>query len=340
MVMSWLLFQQAYERGLSLTLAGMKRKYFRYSTTQPPSHPFVFFNNPLPLQNTNWEVYELRPLNPFIQVSPLGCKALHGRLRYLLSHYTTPPLASPTFTAIEDFLVRAVYTLPSPPAISSSLQTGIIPNQDLKSIYESQSSESIGWFVPSQQRQLAVPRWIPSCATELFFEGDRSGIIPPDTDEMGLVANILDSLARLPRLVRAAVIQGIVVVGGGAAIPGLRTRLRNELERAWDVKSGKVRSTTPETEPPGLEEGQEGAVLSMADLAPVKSHTLKFITVNPLEATFLGGSMLGDIKVKGFTEVSRDEFNSNHGQGVSDWTFIGGVGDDGVDESIRRSHRG
>ena len=215
-----------------------------------------------------------------------------------------------------------------------SAQTSLIPNEDLESIYAVQHAESLQWFVPSQKQYLAVPRWIPTCVTEVFFEGDRKGI-KPDIDEMGLVTNILHCLARLPNHVRAGVIQGIVIVGGGAAIPGLRTRLRNDLARLWDAKLGTVgmgRSTTPDEVRGGGEE------LSITELAHVKGKSaLRFLATSPLEATFLGGSMLGDIKVKGFTEVTRDEFNSSRGRAVVDWSFIGGVGDAGV-EGKRRSH--
>ena len=172
--------------------------------------------------------------------------------------------------------------------------------------------------------------------TEVFFEGDREGI-KPDTDEMGLVMNILHCLARLPNHVRAGVIQGIVIVGGGAAVPGLQMRLRKDLERAWDALLGTVetgRSTTPEEIRGGGEEE-----LSMTDLAPTKRKSaLRFLATSPLEATFLGGSMLGDIKVKGFAEVTRDGFNNSRGRGVVDWSFIGGVGVGSVEEGKRRSH--
>jgi len=124
-------------------------------------------------------------------------------------------------------------------------QTSLIPNEDLESIYATQHADSLQWFVPSQKRYLALPCWISPCVTEVFFERDRKGL-KPDTDEMKLVMNILHCLARLPNHIRAGIIQGIVLVGGAAAIPGLRTRLRNDLVRLWDAKLrtvGTERST-------------------------------------------------------------------------------------------------
>jgi hypothetical protein len=50
------------------------------------------------------------------------------------------------------------------------------------------------------------------------------------------------------------------------------------------------------------------------------------VSANPLEATFIGASLLGDVKVKGFVEVSREAFNSSQGRNVMDWSFVGGVG--------------
>ena len=66
--------------------------------------------------------------------------------------------------------------------------------------------------------------------------------------------------------------------------------------------------------------------------------TFKFIAANPREATFLGSSLLGDVKVRGLVEVSREGFNSSHGRGVMDWSFVGGLGEGGVEESKRKIH--
>jgi Actin len=274
------------------------------------------------------EIVELRPLNPFIQVSPLGCKALHKRLTYLLTHHTTPAFSTPIFETIEDFLIRALYTSPHPTTLPP-ISTGLIPNESLQSVYEPQTPGTLAWFVPPQKHELVVPRWIPACTPELFFEGDREDVLA-DTDEMGLVSNVMNCLARLPNHVRAKVIKGIVVVGGGAAIPGLRTRLRNDLQKAWDL--GVARPTTPVSV-----SGVEGEELSMADLSGGRESALRFCQAEALEATFWGGSMLGDIKVRGLVEVTRDGFNGSFGRGVGDWSFIGGVGEDVVEEGKRRS---
>jgi len=131
----------------------------------------------------------------------------------------------------------------------------------------------------------------------------------------------------------------VVVVGGGAAIPGLRTRLQNNLEAMWLEKFPKlVRSTTPEMTPPASPVKGESP-LSVADLTPRKKvkGTFRFVTANPLEATFMGGSLLGDVKVKGLVEVTREGFNGSHGRGVSDWSILGGMGEEGVEESKRKS---
>lgn len=274
-------------------------------------------------------------MNPFIQVTPIACKALHSRLAYLLQRYTTPTLISPSFNTIEDFLVRALYILPQPPTYPESVQTGLVSNDELEQIYKGASSDSIEWFVPSQKQDLHVPRWICSRTTEIFFEGDRKGIIP-DTDEMGLTTNIIACLLRLPKDVRAKVMQAVVIVGGGAAIPGLRTRIQTTLESTWVEKFGNkaVRSTTPDFTPPGSPSSKP---LSIADLTPKKKSSMfRFVKTNPLEATFLGASLLGDVKVKGLAEVSREGFNSSQGRGVMDWSFVGGL-DEGVEESKRKS---
>jgi len=283
------------------------------------------------------KIYELRPLNPFIQVSPIACKALHSRLHYLLQQYSTPPLTSPSFNEIDDFLVRGLYTLPTPPSYPSST-TGLISNQDLKSMYETDPHDTIQWYLLSQKQTINVPRWICSRTTEIFFEGDRG--IRPDTDEIGLATTIITCLLRLPKDVRSKVIEGVVVVGGGAGIPGLRSRLQKDLEMMWEEKLGRrvlKKTTTPEASPPTS--SHEERTLSIADLTPKTSKKFfRFVQANPLEATFQGASLLGDIKVKGFVEVHREAFNSSQGRDVRDWTEVGGVaGDDGVEETKRKS---
>jgi hypothetical protein len=283
------------------------------------------------------KIYELRPLNPFIQTSPIACKALHSRLRYLLEHSSSPALLSPSFNVIDDFLVRALYTLPTSPAYSNEITTSLIPNEDLKIVYESNPADTIKWYVASQRQDISVPRWICSRTTEIFFEGDRTGI-RPDLDEIGLATSIITCLLRLPKDVRAKIMQGIVVVGGGAAIPGLRTRLQNSLEMKWKEKVDKrvPQTTTVEGSPPGSSYGDE--LLSVRDLSSKESkRAFKFIQANPLEATFQGASLLGDIKVKGLLEVQREAFNNSQGRDLRDWTQVGGVGEEGVEESKRRS---
>ena len=276
-------------------------------------------------------------------MSPIACKALHSRLTYLLTRFTTPALSAPSFSTVDDFLVRALYVPAVPPSYPETSKTGLIPNDELHNNYATDSADSIEWFVSAQNQDLHVSRWICSCATEIFFEGDRDGIYP-DNDEIGLAKSVISCLLRLPKDVRSKVMQAVIVVGGGAAIPGVRTRLQKSLESLWEGQCRKsappLKSSTPEGTPPPspLQQNIPEAPLSVADLTTQKkTSNFRFIATNPLEATFLGASLFGDVKVRGLTEVSREGFNSSHGQGVMDWTFVGGLGDEGVEESKRKS---
>ena len=152
----------------------------------------------------------------------------------------------------------------------------------------------------------------------------------PDDDEVGIISSILTCLHRLPSDVRSLVMENIMIIGGGASIPGLRTRISTGLKRRWQAQSLKI-STTPINSPPGTPTKE----LTLEDLASRKE--IRVIKANALEATFIGASVLGDIKVKGFGEVSRESFNLCQGRNVMDWTFVGGTGDDSVEESKRRS---
>jgi actin-related protein 10 len=267
------------------------------------------------------EVFELRPLNPFVQVSPIACQRLHNRLRYLLQEYSSPKLISPSVDLIDDFLVRGLYTPPDPPTYPPTISTGLIPNDQLSQVYS--SPETITYFVPSLKTHVTLPNWIRSRTTELFFEGDRADIIP-DTDEIGLIGTITSCLGRLPSDVRGPLLQNIIFVGGGAAIPGVRTRITGGLQRIWRDKTG--RSTTPPGNP---------GELTLEDLSAMK--TVRAVRANALEGTLIGASLLGDVKVKGLCEVTREGFNSSGGRNVMDWTFVGGGGEESVEESKRRS---
>jgi hypothetical protein len=247
-------------------------------------------------------------LNPFIQTSPIACKALHSRLSYLLHNHTTPKV-SLSFDTIEDFLVRALYTPSSAPTYPS-LSTGLVPNESLAEVYSSTAEGNLQWFVLAHKQDVSVPKWICSRATELFFEGDRQDILPDD-DEKGLISSIIKCLSRLPHDVRSKLLNSILVIGGGAAFPGMRSRIKKSLEKAWK---------------------QEFKITGAEDRS-----LFRFLNASPLEATFQGGSLLGDVKVKGLVEVSREGFNGSQGRGVLDWSFVGGLGEEGVEESKRKS---
>jgi actin-related protein 10 len=197
---------------------------------------------------------------------------------------------------VEDFLVRALYVLPTPPSYPST-STGIIPNEELRNTYASESIDTIEWFIQDLKQTVHIPKWICSRSVELFFEGDRPGI-SPDTDEIGIISSIKSCLSRLPQDIRSKLLQNILFVGGGSMIPGLRTRIKRSLQSGF--------------------------------------REVRIVDGRP-EAAFLGASLLGDLKVRGFAEVSRDAFNACQGRNVPDWTFVSG-GNEDVEE--KRKSRG
>lgn len=155
---------------------------------------------------------------------------------------------------------------------------------------------------------------------------------------MGLASSTISCLLRLPKDVRAKVMQAVVVVGGGAAVPGLRTRLRDSLLSAWEERAEIVPRSTIHHEMVSSSQPLDNDSGLKGDLKLAKTGEIfKFLAANPLEATFLGASLLGDVKVRGLVEVSREGFNSSQGRGVMDWSFVGGIGEDQVQEGKRRS---
>ncbi|KTW25674.1 hypothetical protein T552_03535 [Pneumocystis carinii B80] len=221
-------------------------------------------------------IYDLRPMTSFIVTSSLASNFCFSRLKYLLTHYSIPRLASLTFYDVQDFLQRAVFCLPISPLASS--KSTIILLEDLENTYKSNvECSDVIWEPPSQKGlEVTVPGWVRVCITEALFEGSDKYA---DTDEISIPQMIKKCLSHLPIDIRSKVSTSLVISGGFSLIPGLQNRINNEIKA-----SGKV----------------------------IRNE----FGVN---AAWVGASLLGDLKIEGLYEITRENFIKK--MMVPDWSI-------------------
>lgn len=137
-----------------------------------------------------------------LQSQPLGARAVHAELARLLDEHNGGPLQLDD-QVIEDIKVKtcfvttreraAQWASDRPPAAARDVRYGRVT-------------------VPGRARELAA---------EVMFQRDH---------ELASLADaVLQCVAACPRDVRRALAAGVLVTGGGAALPGLRARLKAEL---------------------------------------------------------------------------------------------------------------
>ncbi|QSL65300.1 hypothetical protein MERGE_002609 [Pneumocystis wakefieldiae] len=221
-------------------------------------------------------IYDLRPMTSFIITSSLASNFCFSRLKYLLTHYSTPRLTSLTFYDVQDFLQRAVFSLPLSP-LTSSKSTIILP-EDLENVYKPNvECSDVIWVPPSQKGlEVTVPGWVRVCITEALFEASDKYA---DTDEISIPQMIKKCLSYLPIDIRSVVSTSLVISGGFSLIPGLQNRINNEIKA-----SGKV----------------------------IRNE----FGVN---AAWVGASLLGDLKIEGLYEITRENFIEK--MRVPDWSI-------------------
>ncbi|EMR10666.1 hypothetical protein PNEG_01366 [Pneumocystis murina B123] len=221
-------------------------------------------------------IYDLRPMTSFIVTSSLASNICFSRLKYLLIHYSTPRLESLTFYDVQDFLQRAVFSLPLSP-LTSSKSTIIFP-ENLENIYKPNvECSDVIWEPPSQKGlEVTIPGWVRVCITEALFEASDKYA---DTDEISIPQMIKKCLSHLPIDIRSIVSTSLVISGGFSLIPGLQNRINNEIKA-----SGKV----------------------------IRNE----FGVN---AAWVGASLLGDLKIEGLYEITRENFIKK--MRVPDWSI-------------------
>ncbi|KAL8712646.1 MAG: hypothetical protein Q9220_003177 [cf. Caloplaca sp. 1 TL-2023] len=173
--------------------------------------------------------------------------------------------------------------------------------------------------------------------TSLFAQASNPHEL--DDHEQPLPQLIFRTLLSLPPDVRAVCMARIIITGGGSKIPGLKTRILNELssiidKRGWDPVHGKAadasrqrlqeissnrrRAAVPPSSEESLKASQqpqvEDEISEKLERAKMKgSVPLVVGEVRGVETlgAWAGGSLLAGLKVKGVVEVDRDAFLAN-----------------------------
>ncbi|CAM9505612.1 unnamed protein product [Ectocarpus sp. 13 AM-2016] len=140
---------------------------------------------------------------------PLGCRAVQERVRELLVEEEEQAAgdgggARPlTSRELEDVAVRACL-----------VPVGGVPSPDQVSPME--------LMFAGQRRVVVSGTTRTTAAEQALFEGDEEG--------RSLATLVLDCLKRCPRDCRRALVQNVLVAGGGALLPGLPARLAQEIK--------------------------------------------------------------------------------------------------------------
>ncbi|CAM9874224.1 unnamed protein product, partial [Ectocarpus fasciculatus] len=163
---------------------------------------------------------------------PLGCRAVQERVREQLlveeegravgeGGSGRRPLAS---RELEDVVVRACL-----------VPVGGVPSPEQVSPME---------FMFAGQRRVVVSATTrTTAAQQALFEGDEEG--------RSLATLVLDCLRRCPRDCRRALVQNVLVAGGGALLPGLPARLAQEIEALATADADAASAVPPLGSPEG-----------------------------------------------------------------------------------------
>ncbi|KAL8649076.1 MAG: hypothetical protein Q9210_004615 [Variospora velana] len=201
-----------------------------------------------------------------------------------------------------------------------------------------------------EQIKISIPSPLPPCKTLKIPFDKLSGPVEDglfatgkdlhdlDDHEQPLHQLLYRTLLSLPPDVRSQCMARIIITGGGSNIPGLKTRLLNELkstvnDRGWDPVYGKVaiearkhreamlKSRIREDTNPVVERAATHLEPQVRDpfaekLDAAKMKTTKVTAAGEIRGVetlgaWAGGSLVANLKVKGVVEVDRDSFLTN-----------------------------
>ncbi|KAL9579570.1 MAG: hypothetical protein Q9212_005029 [Teloschistes hypoglaucus] len=158
-----------------------------------------------------------------------------------------------------------------------------------------------------------------------------------DDHDQSLPQLIYHALLSLPSDARSVCMARIIITGGGSHIPGLKTRLLNDLKsivesRGWDGVYGKIADERRERLKETNSKRRESSDAAAKDVARYSEPLMTDELTEKIEkekikrmkvavageirgvetlGAWAGGSLVAGLKVKGVVEIERDTFLSN-----------------------------
>ncbi|RCI07074.1 hypothetical protein CU098_013960, partial [Rhizopus stolonifer] len=264
------------------------------------------------LETSVLPIYVSRPLIPYISTTPLAGKSVTKRLKELLSEYGRfiPPSSLHLSLAPHNSIPDHILT----PELLEDIKSRVIfcspmmigqQHQQQESIVETYKnlSSATDLYYPitlkdGTRATLLIPGWIRERTVEVLFEGDE--------DESSIAQCILDALLKLQPDLRKPLISSMLFIGGTSLLPGLQSRMKQELLRIM-------------RDPLDYEKRKYGPLLRL-------HKSIKFID-NPEEKGagrifmnnvrgWIGGSLVGSLKISG-EEMAKEKFSGS----VNDWSI-------------------
>lgn len=188
-------------------------------------------------------------------------------------------------------------------------------------------------FSPHQNIQICFSGFAKPVETAFF--APSSTVHDIDTQEQPLHRLIYKALLMLPPDIRSVCMSRIIVVGGGSNIPGLKSRLLEEvsnlvMDRGWDPIYGKAAderrrrlkeisanrrtSSLPDTSAAHAPQDQDaiGETLRKEQSKFMKPKVSGVIRGVETLGAWAGGSLTADLKIQSIVEIDKDSF-TQHG---------------------------
>ncbi|KAK9468394.1 actin-domain-containing protein [Lipomyces arxii] len=163
-------------------------------------------------------IYDYKPLLPCVQSSNRAGKMLHALVSKRLETFTD---TVPTFSETEEFIARAMYCL----------ETDVDPEPSTAQHAFAVTLSGNTFYVPS-----AETRYNP--VVECFMKREPDEM--DDTDSFAIPDLIVACLVKLGIDTRAAVLSRIIFVGGCSNVPGLKTRILQQVRAELTTESTAV----------------------------------------------------------------------------------------------------
>ncbi|KAF3937030.1 Actin-1 [Dactylella cylindrospora] len=185
-----------------------------------------------------------------------------------------------------------------------------------------------GFFLPSwtKVQSFKTPEYIPTPRPEELMEGDQGRVEYEDESDYSLPYLLFMALLHCPVDVRAVCIPRIVITGGAASMPGLKSRILSDVkdlveERGgWNIVKPRnlkgddrmrelIEKKPKKVEVELLQSEKDDLRIKYAKIGGVAPGTVRGVETM---GAWAGGSIMSGARIKGAVEVEREKFLSTH----------------------------